>query len=211
MRIGREGARAPTTGDIIKIRNLILGLASLAMSVSGAYAQGAYKLTPEHMLYTALERGSHIDVRYYFTNLSDFPIWLWPVTSDSPQVIGFIGDSTDQAIFLGGAPPLMRTPLRVDPGQTHLSFVDYLFLAPNEIDGNDWGLTFYRGPSTILATLTDDVSGPRAPAGSADPFAIKILDLPELPEPASWAMMLGGFGLIGVAMRSRRKTAISFA
>jgi hypothetical protein len=31
-----------------------------------------------------------------------------------------------------------------------------------------------------------------------------------VPEPASWAMMLGGFGLVGGAMR-RRKTAIRFA
>lgn len=30
------------------------------------------------------------------------------------------------------------------------------------------------------------------------------------PEPASWAMMLGGFGLVGGAMRARRKVAISF-
>jgi hypothetical protein len=30
------------------------------------------------------------------------------------------------------------------------------------------------------------------------------------PEPASWAMMVGGFGLIGGAMRSRRRTAIRF-
>ena len=31
-----------------------------------------------------------------------------------------------------------------------------------------------------------------------------------VPEPASWAMMLGGFGLVGGAMRSRRKV-VSFA
>jgi hypothetical protein len=30
------------------------------------------------------------------------------------------------------------------------------------------------------------------------------------PEPASWALMLGGFGAIGGAMRSRRKAAVSF-
>ena len=30
------------------------------------------------------------------------------------------------------------------------------------------------------------------------------------PEPASWALMLGGFGLVGGAMRSRRKAAVSF-
>ena len=32
----------------------------------------------------------------------------------------------------------------------------------------------------------------------------------SVPEPASWAMMLGGFGLVGGAMRSRRKAAVSF-
>jgi len=31
------------------------------------------------------------------------------------------------------------------------------------------------------------------------------------PEPVSWALMVGGFGLVGGAMRSRRKTAVSFA
>ena len=31
-----------------------------------------------------------------------------------------------------------------------------------------------------------------------------------IPEPASWALMLGGFGAIGGAMRSRRKAAVGF-
>jgi len=31
-----------------------------------------------------------------------------------------------------------------------------------------------------------------------------------VPEAASWVMMLAGFGAVGAAMRSRRKTAISF-
>jgi len=31
-----------------------------------------------------------------------------------------------------------------------------------------------------------------------------------VPEPASWALMLGGFGLVGGAMRTRRKAAVSF-
>ena len=33
---------------------------------------------------------------------------------------------------------------------------------------------------------------------------------PSVPEPASWAMMLGGFGLIGGAMRGRRRAVRSF-
>lgn len=33
---------------------------------------------------------------------------------------------------------------------------------------------------------------------------------PAVPEPASWALMLVGFGLVGGALRGRRKTAVSF-
>lgn len=32
-----------------------------------------------------------------------------------------------------------------------------------------------------------------------------------VPEPASWALMLAGPGLVGGAMRSRRKSAVSFS
>ena len=35
-------------------------------------------------------------------------------------------------------------------------------------------------------------------------------DLPPFPEPASWAMMVGGFGLVGGALRGRRRTAVTF-
>jgi len=34
--------------------------------------------------------------------------------------------------------------------------------------------------------------------------------IPAAPEPASWALMLGGFGLVGGAMR-RRKSSVAFA
>lgn len=34
---------------------------------------------------------------------------------------------------------------------------------------------------------------------------------PAVPEPATWAMMLSGFGLMGAAMRRRTRTTVSFA
>jgi len=34
--------------------------------------------------------------------------------------------------------------------------------------------------------------------------------LPPFFEPASWAMMIGGFGMIGAAMRRQRKAAVRF-
>jgi len=53
-------------------------------------------------------------------------------------------------------------------------------------------LTEYNGPGHYVINI--------AAAGGGSPA----------PEPASWAMMLGGFGLIGGTMRSRRKSAVSF-
>ena len=46
--------------------------------------------------------------------------------------------------------------------------------------------------------------------GNDDHFGLDNLSYGAAPEPASWAMMLGGFGAIGGAMRSRRKAAVSF-
>jgi hypothetical protein len=34
---------------------------------------------------------------------------------------------------------------------------------------------------------------------------------PGVPEPATWAMMIGGFGLVGAAMRRRTKISVQFA
>ena len=67
--------------------------------------------------------------------------------------------------------------------------------------------------STALYFLRDDTDQNREDSsGSAD--YIKIYDTATataaVPEPATWAMMLGGFGLIGGAMR-RRRTTVRFA
>jgi len=35
---------------------------------------------------------------------------------------------------------------------------------------------------------------------------VNIVDLDAVPEPATWALMLAGFGLAGTAMRTRRRT-----
>jgi hypothetical protein len=41
--------------------------------------------------------------------------------------------------------------------------------------------------------------------------AISEADTGAVPEPAGWALMLGGFGLMGAAMRQRKRTAVSSA
>lgn len=47
------------------------------------------------------------------------------------------------------------------------------------------------------------------PSNSTANLQIKLLDLPNepVPEPASWAMLIAGFGLVGASMRRRRTLA----
>lgn len=40
---------------------------------------------------------------------------------------------------------------------------------------------------------------------------IQLLSVAAVPEPATWAMLIGGFGLVGASMRRRRKFALALA
>lgn len=45
----------------------------------------------------------------------------------------------------------------------------------------------------------------------ANSFEVDRLAVAAVPEPATWAMMIGGFGMIGAAARRRVRTSVSFA
>lgn len=57
---------------------------------------------------------------------------------------------------------------------------------------------FYQGSSGVVIYSTGRLAPPPPPEQGA------------VPEPASWAMMIAGFGLVGAAMR-RQRTAVRFA
>ncbi|GAO39404.1 hypothetical protein SCH01S_29_00920 [Sphingomonas changbaiensis NBRC 104936] len=46
---------------------------------------------------------------------------------------------------------------------------------------------------------------------SAQTPAFYLISGPAVPEPATWAMMLGGFGLLGMAVRRRKRANVTFA
>jgi hypothetical protein len=54
-----------------------------------------------------------------------------------------------------------------------------------------------------------NVSGLVAPSGSR--AILTVTSTPAVPEPATWAMMIGGFALAGAAMRRRVPTAVANA
>lgn len=58
-------------------------------------------------------------------------------------------------------------------------------------------------PSTYTLTINGNNTGAGSLGGS-----ITIRPAVAVPEPATWAMMLVGFGAIGFAMRRRRKSAL---
>ncbi|MBB6124316.1 PEPxxWA-CTERM sorting domain-containing protein [Sphingobium subterraneum] len=100
------------------------------------------------------------------------------------------------------------------PGLASVGFGTGLFATLN-IGGTPLGFTQFAGPDllTIVNTkpvfnfgtfnLTSIVSGSSTITISAATAAI--------PEPATWAMMLAGFGAIGFAMRRKQAVRVTFA
>ncbi|MBS0503779.1 MAG: PEP-CTERM sorting domain-containing protein [Proteobacteria bacterium] len=80
---------------------------------------------------------------------------------------------------------------------------DLSFPSGNQISGETNGVVTYRvtdGPRLTGATFTS----------SANSFEFDNLAA-GVPEPASWALMIGGFGLIGAASRRRARTVTVLA
>jgi uncharacterized protein YjiK len=74
---------------------------------------------------------------------------------------------------------------------------------PANEGGKFEGLTLDEAGNIYL--VSDDGDGPN------QSYLVKLAYAAAVPEPASWAMMVGGFGLIGGAMRRRQKTAVVFS
>lgn len=65
---------------------------------------------------------------------------------------------------------------------------------------------------SIAFDRSDDVGALRfKSSGVAFEFDTLAGTIAGVPEPASWALMIGGFGLVGGAMRRRQRTAMRFA
>ena len=91
-------------------------------------------------------------------------------------------------------------PGSVTIGGNALSLIVPLSLLPSTgWDAEHYAFNIWPRSGTVggLATISD--------------FAPDNSDLSAAPEPAAWAMMVGGFGLTGAAMRRRRSARLRFA
>ena len=68
------------------------------------------------------------------------------------------------------------------------------------------------GTALVTLTFTDDdatnFTGLKFDANQ-NAFEIDSMNVTAVPEPATWAMMIGGFGLIGLSMRRRSRTRVA--
>jgi hypothetical protein len=74
----------------------------------------------------------------------------------------------------------------------------------SHIEEYHYGEGNFDGSVTHMKFSRTDSSVPGASVQTTYDYVSRV------PEPASWALMLGGFGMVGGAMRSRRKAAVSF-
>jgi len=65
--------------------------------------------------------------------------------------------------------------------------------------------------SSLVAASTDLGGGPSYETFDLAAYSGQLAQASPAPEPASWAMMLGGFGILGSVMRRQRKAIVTFA
>jgi PEP-CTERM motif len=151
----------------------------VGIALALALAPVASPVSATHFRYmtTDWSRGASTSVRFLLPHLPD------AVDPLGPQYLGIAG-------ILDGAPTTFQAVTLLTSGG--VAFTDVT------------GTTFaIAGPAVFTGPATDPVFAPlRGSLGSGTPtgrFAVA-----EVPEPSSWALLLIGFGLMGVALRNRK-------
>lgn len=157
------------------------------MNIKGAHRLGialalalvASPVSATHFRYMTYNwrLGAAVSVQFLLPHLPD------AVDPLGPQYLGILGT-------LNGAPATFEAVTLLTAGG--VAFTDVT------------GTTFaIAGPAAFTGPATDPVFAPlRGSLGSGTPtgrFAVA-----EVPEPSSWALLLIGFGLMGVALRNRK-------
>jgi hypothetical protein len=202
-----------------------LGAAAVALAFIGAPAAAGtitfndLTNTNSYDLYQTVTEGG---LQFTNSNGSPYDFVVWGATNayNADQ-----GGATLAANYAGST----TTVTRVGGGKFDLASIDlgdvFNYATGGTVRFNFYGDTagtFYVdldqlvGLQTFTFNMTGLISFDYTPLTTQGPWLqvdnlVTELNAAPAPEPASWAMMLGGFGLIGGAMRTaRRKTQLSF-
>jgi hypothetical protein len=136
-------------------------------------------------------------------NLSDETTYLGIAALDCYQVEGCTPDQLTPTFDEGISTDIIHGPVGVTAFSQTIdsSFYDN---APIVVpDFSPFGSVLLERPHGITSFVTDYYAGLDS-FGQAFSLIVTRDDVGGVPEPAIWAMMLAGFGLIGAAMRRRR-------
>lgn len=124
------------------------------------------------------------------------------VASGIPKPNGELapGFSYDNLFYPGGAP---QSSSDYPFGGGFLDIYGLVFETSGGVWVNFWSNGDFGGGATYGAGVTDGRTVLDYTRGDVLAQAV--------PEPASWALMIAGFGLVGTALRRRRSVVVSFA
>jgi len=135
-----------------------------------------------------------VDAYYNFTLASSFTVNGASFTSTAPGAVSF-----NSVGVYGGTGVDGQTGA---PAGTRFSF-------NNVQESNSFGNAIGFTPVTLQAgTYTIYLSGT---AASQNTIGSSIRFSAPIPEPATWGLMLLGFGMVGVGLRARKQARVTFA
>lgn len=182
-------------------------------NVAGGPGAGQYTFVQEADGWTAGGPNNPIELQ---NNVAGAPapnggnVFVELDSSRNSSMSRVIGAGTYQLSFLYSARP------GVAAGSNGIEvFLDGVLLdPPGTTDAAGGGTTNWVNVTSGYFTVDQDTTLTFAAAGTSESLGgyVDNITLSAVPEPASWAMMISGFGLVGGAMRRRTvRTAVSFA
>lgn len=133
-------------------------------------------------------------------------------TIDFSFILGKYG-TTNQTYFEGadGGPEDVTFAYSTNGGLNWTNFDTYSTSGTGTRDINGWTkLSYTLAPGAALSSTTFRFLQPTNSGSSYDHWAIDnffVSNSVAVPEPATWAMMIAGIGMVGFAMRRRQRKA----
>ncbi len=128
-------------------------------------------------------------------------LWGLVLTSTGP---GGTLQTTGTLEFIGASANVVAGPIALGQSNSFIHLGSFYSSASYRLDGNTISFT---GLNQIITINSDDIGQPR----EYQRIALTYFqgEVGAVPEPATWALMIGGFGLAGTVLR-RRGTSVVF-
>ena len=213
----------------------VLGAVALTAFASPAFADTTFTNPTPITVVDAGETTSAINVSGLSGNVTNLTVTLSGLSHTWPDdlVIGLLNQTTNTGLvlfsYVGGSADVNDIDLTFDDAAS--GFLPESFVDSFPMVSGTYKVSNFGGYEFTSATNVSSLSGFFGGSGNGDWLLVVddtfpadggviirgwsltfATDANAVPEPASWAMMIAGFGLAGVAMRRRAaRTRVTFA